>query len=160
MFTCILFCPSSASIWYATWPCLKKLFPPPPPGHPERPYDPPPGVWLRRQNENPVWYVLYLSFVRTRTNFGIKIFEIDYVIEIKRYFIFWPIHVSNSHNKFGWISSNGLGGDSITDRTMEGWRRLQYPLRFLKSVGIITSCKCCQRTLLADVDITLHRGAV
>ena len=22
-----------------------------------------------------------------------------------------PIHVSNSHTKFGWISSNGLGGD-------------------------------------------------
>ena len=33
-----------------------------------------------------------------------------------------PIHVSNSHTKFGWISSNGLG-DSITDRR----RRLQYP---------------------------------
>ena len=27
-----------------------------------------------------------------------------------------PIHESNSHTKFGWISSNGLGGDSITDR--------------------------------------------
>ena len=26
-----------------------------------------------------------------------------------------PIHVSNSHTKFGWISSNGLGGDGITD---------------------------------------------
>ena len=26
------------------------------------------------------------------------------------------IHVSNSHTKFGWISSNGLGGDSVTDR--------------------------------------------
>ena len=25
------------------------------------------------------------------------------------------IHVSNSHTKFGWISSNGLGGDSVTD---------------------------------------------
>ena len=31
-----------------------------------------------------------------------------------------PIHVSNSHNKFGWISTNGLG-DSVTDRQ----RRLQ-----------------------------------
>ena len=28
-------------------------------------------------------YVLYLSFVRTHTKFGIKIFEIDFVIEIK-----------------------------------------------------------------------------
>ena len=26
------------------------------------------------------------------------------------------IHVSNSHTKFGWISSNGLGGDSTMDR--------------------------------------------
>ena len=26
-----------------------------------------------------------------------------------------PIHVSNPHTKFGWISSNGLGGDSVTD---------------------------------------------
>ena len=26
------------------------------------------------------------------------------------------IHVSNSHTKFGQISSSGLGGDSITDR--------------------------------------------
>ena len=27
-----------------------------------------------------------------------------------------PIHVSNSHTKFGWIFSNVLGGDSVTDR--------------------------------------------
>ena len=25
-----------------------------------------------------------------------------------------PIHVSNTHTEYGWISSNGLGGDSIT----------------------------------------------
>ena len=31
---------------------------------------------------NPVWYVLYLSFVRRHTNFGLKIFEIDFAIEI------------------------------------------------------------------------------
>ena len=31
-----------------------------------------------------------------------------------------PIHVSNSHTKFGWISSNGLGGDSVTDRRTDG----------------------------------------
>ena len=47
-----------------------------------------------------------------------------------------PINVSNSHTKFGWISSNFLGGDRVTD----GRRRLQYPQRFFlkKSVGIIT----------------------
>ena len=32
-----------------------------------------------------------------------------------------PIHVSNSDTKFGWISSNGLGGDSVTDRRTDGW---------------------------------------
>ena len=31
------------------------------------------------------------------------------------------IHVSNSHTKFGWISSNGLGGDSMTDGRTDGW---------------------------------------
>ena len=34
--------------------------------------------------------------------------------------------MSNSHTKFGSISSNGLGGDSV----MDGQRRTQYPLRF------------------------------
>ena len=29
------------------------------------------------------------------------------------------IHVSNSHTKFGWISSNGLVGDSVTDGRTE-----------------------------------------
>ena len=26
-----------------------------------------------------------------------------------------PIYVSDSHTKFGWISSNGLGGNNVTD---------------------------------------------
>ena len=98
--------------------------------------------------------------MRTHTKFGIKIFQIDFVIEIKWYLIFWPLQrapggqgknkfavgslviLSNSHIKFGWIWSNELGGDSITDRRMNGltdgrWR-LQNPLRFFfkKSVGI------------------------
>ena len=30
-----------------------------------------------------------------------------------------PIHVSNSHTKFGLISSNGLGGESITEGRMQ-----------------------------------------
>ena len=42
--------------------------------------------------------------------------------------------MSNPHTKFGWILSNGLGGDSV----MDGQRPLQYPQRFFKkSVGII-----------------------
>ena len=27
-----------------------------------------------------------------------------------------PIHASKSQTKFGWILSNGLGGDSVTDK--------------------------------------------
>ena len=74
--------------------------------------------------------------MRTYTKFGIKIFEIDFEIDFKWYLTFLPlpgprgrgqkkfdvarlIHVSNSHTKFGWISSNGLGGDSVTDRRTE-----------------------------------------
>ena len=36
------------------------------------------------------------------------------------FYVASPIYVSNSHTKFGWISSNGLGGDSITDRQQDG----------------------------------------
>ena len=36
------------------------------------PQSPTPWAWPRRHNANPVWYVLYLLFVRTHTNFGIK----------------------------------------------------------------------------------------
>ena len=105
---------------------------------PKRPEVPPLGHDQKKQNENPIWHVLYLSFVRTHTKFGIKIFEIDFVIEIKWYLTFWPlprapgggakkmfnfarpIHVSNSHTKFGCISSNSLGGESITGRRTDG----------------------------------------
>ena len=108
------------------------------PWAPLAPQSPAPGAWPRGQNENPVWNVLYLSFVRTHTKFGIKIFEFDFVIEIIWYLTFWPlprapgggakkkfdvarpIHVSNSHAKFGWLPSYGLGGDSITDGQMDG----------------------------------------
>ena len=68
--------------------------------------------------------------MRTNTKFGIKIFEIDFVIEIKWFLtppqsprgrgkknaVAHPIYMSNSHTKFGRISSNSLGGDSIIDR--------------------------------------------
>ena len=36
------------------------------------------------------------------------------------------IHVTNSHTKFGWISSNGLGGDSETDVRTDGRTYAQY----------------------------------
>ena len=35
--------------------------------------------------------------------------------EQKKIYVARLIYVSNSHTKFGLISSNGLGGDSITD---------------------------------------------
>ena len=43
-----------------------------------------------------------------------------------------PIHVSNTHTKFVWISSNGLGGDSV----MDGQRQLQYPHHFFKKAWV------------------------
>ena len=45
-----------------------------------------------------------------------------------------PIHVSNSHTKFGWISSNCLGGDSVTDRRTDGGD-CNIPEAFLKKRG-------------------------
>ena len=64
-----------------------------------------PGAWHRGQNKNPVWYVLNLSFVRTHTKFGTKIFEIDFeidfVIEIKWYLTFWP-HPKVTSLTLGW----------------------------------------------------------
>ena len=80
-------------------------------------------------------------FVRKHTKFGIKIF----VIEVKWYLSFdpsegpegtgpncavaRPIPVSNSHTKFGWISSKCLGGDSITDKQAEFDFYTQAPLK-------------------------------
>ena len=40
------------------------------------------GAGPRWRNENPVWYVSYLSIMRRHAKFGLKIFEIDFVIEI------------------------------------------------------------------------------
>ena len=42
-------------------------------------------------SKNPSDMFLYISFVRTHTKFGIKIFEIDFEIEIKWYLTFWLI---------------------------------------------------------------------
>ena len=102
------------------WIWGKKFLSHPPPIVPPSPT---PGAWPRRPNENPVWYGLYLSFVRRHTKFGLKIFEIDFVIEILWYLTFWPrprgrgpkycavacaIDVSNSHTKSGWISKKKI----------------------------------------------------
>ena len=53
-----------------------------PPQPPTVPPSPTPRAWPRLPNENPVWYVLYLSCGRRHTKFGQKIFQIDFVIEI------------------------------------------------------------------------------
>ena len=49
------------------------------------------------------------------------------------------IHVTNSHTKFGWISYNGLGGDSVTDRRRTDGRTdggdCNIPDAFLKKFG-------------------------
>ena len=45
-----------------------------------------------------------------------------------------PIHVSNSHTKFGWISSNSLGGDRVTDWQTDGGD-CNIPDAFLKKRG-------------------------
>ena len=84
-FTCNLFCLSSPSIWYATWPCLIENDPLGTPSAPKSHT----WAWPRWQNENPVWYVLNLSFLRKHTMFCIKIFEIDFVIEMKWYLLKW-----------------------------------------------------------------------
>ena len=57
---------------------------------------------------------------------------------LKKCAVAHPIHVSNSHTKFGWISSNGLGGDSVTDGRTDGRTETIAisPALFKKSVGI------------------------
>ena len=53
------------------------FYPPAPHGTPKSH----PWVWPRWPNENPIWYVIFLSFVKRYTKFGLKIFQIDFVIE-------------------------------------------------------------------------------
>ena len=112
---------------------------------------------------------LYLSFVRTHIKFSINILEIDFVILIKWYLTFWPpgpqwvgpksavvrpIYVSNSHTKFGWISSNGLGGGQT--------EAITSPSPFFKKKRgdkkeITRSCQYCKiQYLLKDSSATRH----
>ena len=57
-----------------------------------------------------------------------------------------PIHVSNSHTKCGWFSSNGLGGDSLTDGRTEAIAI--SPSLFKKKRGIINTNVTVSKTLL------------
>ena len=48
-----------------------------------------------------------------------------------------PIHVSNSHTKFGWISSNGLGGDIVTEGQTEAIAISPLLFKKKKCMGIL-----------------------
>ena len=65
-----------------------------------------------------------------------------------------PIHVSNSHTKFGWISSNGLGGDSITDGCAD--RRTEAIAFLKKSFRIVLKClllKCYDLICFGTIEL-------
>ena len=69
----------------------------------------------------PSKYAIYHSFVRRHTKFGLDIFGIDFVIVLgaekkENCAVAHHTHMNNSHTKFGWDSSNGLGVDSMTVR--------------------------------------------
>ena len=68
------------------------------------------------------------------SKFGLKIFEIG---AQKNCAIVRLIHVSNSHTKFGRISSNGFDGVSVTDRQTEsmGIKILKHPLIVILHFG-------------------------
>ena len=54
-----------------------------------------------------------------------------------KYAVARPIHMSNSHTKFGWISSKALGGDSVTNgRTDGGDCHIPYAFFKKKNMGI------------------------
>ena len=85
--------------------------PTPPPSHGTP--SPIPAAWPRWPNENPVWYVLYLSYVRRHKVWLKKIFDIDSVIEISWYLmifdllvirsrLIWIYHVCKCVSEFTW----------------------------------------------------------
>ena len=115
------------------WADEAKLF------DPSIPKSHPWGMTQVIEQNNPVRYVLYLLLVRTHTQFGIKIFKRVCYLNLnlklfnppqgpqglgQKYAVARPIYVSNSHTKFGWILSIGLGADSITDRRTDRIRLL------------------------------------
>ena len=83
--------------------------------------------------------------MRTHTKFGIKGTRAG----AKNCAVARPIHVSSSHNKFGWFLSNGLGGSGITDRQTDGGNN-NIPSLFQKSVGLIYN--------LAALDTCMFNG--
>ena len=78
-------------VWKKNWP----------PGHPKSPQSPTTGAWPRRQNKNPVWYVMCLSFVRTHTKFGIKNLWNWHGNRNLMKFVLWP-HTKVTSFTLGW----------------------------------------------------------
>ena len=132
------------------------------PWAPHCPKVPPLGAWPRWQWKSRL--ICFVSFIckKTHTQFGIKVFEIDFVIEIKWCLTFWPLSrapgagpkknlplhspfMRVTHSQiFGWISFNGLGGDSITDRQTDGRREaITISPSLFKKCGDKTDTKCC-----------------
>ena len=67
-------------------------------------------VWYKNHDTESKWYLTFWPFPRAPGGGG------------KNKFAFaCPLYVSNSHTKFGWISSIGSGGESITDKRTDGW---------------------------------------
>ena len=130
-----------------------------PPGHPQRPKVPPlghdPGDRMNIpsdmflsficDNTHKVWYKNLWSWL---CNWNQIIFGLLTPLQgprgqgQKKFDV--ACHVSNSHTEIwiGWISPNGLGGDSITNRQTDGLTDRQTeaitisPSLFYKSVGI------------------------
>ena len=120
------------------WISEKIFFDPNPPRYPQ--VQP---LGMTELNEYPVWYVIYLSFVRRYTKFGLKIFEIDfYNSYIMIFDLFAPsqgpsgrgtkklcrcmcIHVSNLHTKSGWISEKNYSPTPHGTPKSHPWRMTQ-----------------------------------
>ena len=102
-----------------------------------------PWAWPRWPNENLVWYIIYLSFVRRYIKFGLKMFEIDFVIsDLMLFDLLAPYQgprgrdpknwagacsspVSNSHTESGWISEKKFTPTPHGTPKSHPWRMTQ-----------------------------------
>ena len=127
---------------------------PPPPPHTHTHGTPKSDPWGMSRATN--WksrLICFISFICEKThkvwfrhlwhwlcNWNLMIFNYIYLLahspgdRAKKCVVAHPINVSNSHTKFGWISSNGLGGD-VTDRWTDGRGDCNIPDSFLKKRG-------------------------
>ena len=140
-------CHSCKKLTHQIWLNFRNFFfwppppPPPPPQPPTVPPSPTPRAWPRPPNENPVWYVLYLSCVRRHKVWSKNLSNWLCNWNLMIFNDIWPFDPSpgpqgagpklnvpfhapfmwaTPHTKFGWIWSNGLGGDSVMDGRTDG----------------------------------------